>query len=61
MTQAARTLVIGDGGWGQAIAMALHRAGRPVTVWGFDADYAKEVSESRENIISRNPLRCSSE
>jgi len=49
MTQAARTLVIGDGGWGQAIAMALHRVGRPVTVWGFDADYAKEVSESREN------------
>jgi len=49
MTQTLRTLVIGDGGWGQAIAMTLHRAGRPVTVWGFDEGYAKAVSESREN------------
>jgi glycerol-3-phosphate dehydrogenase (NAD(P)+) len=44
-----RTLVIGDGGWGQAIAFALHRAGREVAVWGYDAEYANVVAQSREN------------
>ena len=46
-----KTLVIGDGGWGQAIAMALHRAGREVSVWGFDAAYCAKVSMSRENSL----------
>jgi glycerol-3-phosphate dehydrogenase (NAD(P)+) len=44
-----KTLVIGDGGWGQAIAMALHNAGRDVAVWGFDADYCRKVASSRDN------------
>ena len=44
-----KTLVIGDGGWGQAIAMALHQAGREVAVWGFDAEYCAKVAQSREN------------
>jgi glycerol-3-phosphate dehydrogenase (NAD(P)+) len=47
--QTGRTLVIGDGGWGQAIAFALHRAGREVAVWGYDAEYADQVAASREN------------
>lgn len=44
-----RSLVIGDGGWGQAIATALHRAGTPVAVWGFDRAYVEEVARTREN------------
>ncbi len=44
-----RSLVIGDGGWGTAIAMSLHRAGQPVTVWSHDPAYAAEVAASREN------------
>ncbi len=43
------TLVLGDGGWGQALAMSLHRAGRPVMVWSYDAEYAEEVAKTREN------------
>ena len=31
-----KSLVIGDGGWGMAIAMSLYRAGRRVHVWGFE-------------------------
>ncbi|MDP7062517.1 MAG: NAD(P)H-dependent glycerol-3-phosphate dehydrogenase [Planctomycetota bacterium] len=44
-----KSLVIGDGGWGMAIAMSLYRAGRRVHVWGFDADYTAEVARTREN------------
>ena len=43
------TLVLGDGGWGQALAMSLHRAGRPVVVWAHEAAYAAEVAETRHN------------
>ncbi len=43
------TLVLGDGGWGQALAMALHRAGRTVTVWGYQKDYVAEVARTRDN------------
>ncbi|MCP4093620.1 MAG: NAD(P)-dependent glycerol-3-phosphate dehydrogenase [Planctomycetes bacterium] len=44
-----KSLVIGDGGWGMAIAMSLYRAGRGVHVWGFDSDYTAEVARTREN------------
>jgi hypothetical protein len=44
-----KTLVIGDGGWGEALALALHRAGRQVALWGFNADYVAEVAASRDN------------
>ncbi|KAA3612949.1 MAG: NAD(P)-dependent glycerol-3-phosphate dehydrogenase [Planctomycetota bacterium] len=42
-------MVIGDGGWGTAIALALFRAGRSVTMWSYDSGYAAEVAERREN------------
>ncbi|MFT7516515.1 MAG: glycerol-3-phosphate dehydrogenase (NAD(P)+) [Myxococcota bacterium] len=48
MTQQA-SLVLGDGGWALAIALCLHRAGRKVHVWGFDAEYTAEVAASRDN------------
>ncbi len=46
---ANKSLVIGDGGWGMAIALSLHRAGRQVHVWGFDEEYTAEVASNREN------------
>ncbi len=43
------SLVLGDGGWGMAIALSLHRAGRRVKVWGYDPAYTAEVAASRDN------------
>ena len=44
-----RCLVLGDGGWGTAIALSLHRAGRDVAVWSVDSEYAAEVARTRKN------------
>ncbi len=44
-----RVLVIGDGGWGTALALAAHRAGNEVAVWSVDAAYAAEVARTRLN------------
>ncbi|MBQ9430348.1 MAG: NAD(P)-dependent glycerol-3-phosphate dehydrogenase [Kiritimatiellae bacterium] len=41
--------VIGDGGWGTAIAMLLNGYGHRVTIWGPFEDYVTEVRASREN------------
>ena len=41
--------VIGDGGWGTALAMVLNRNGHQVTVWGHDEAYSKEVAARGEN------------
>jgi glycerol-3-phosphate dehydrogenase (NAD(P)+) len=44
-----RITVIGDGGWGTALALVLHRNGHQVTIWGHDTDYINEVAARREN------------
>lgn len=44
-----KVLVIGDGGWGTALALAARRAGNEVAVWSVDAAYAQEVAKSRDN------------
>ncbi len=41
--------VIGDGGWGTALAMVLHRNGHAVRVWGPFPDYIDRVQRTREN------------
>lgn len=41
--------VIGDGGWGTALALVLHRNGHQVTLWGPFADYLDEVRRTGEN------------
>ena len=41
--------VIGDGGWGTALALTLHGKGHDVTIWGPDAAYLEEVKESGDN------------
>lgn len=41
--------IIGDGGWGTALAILLSRNGHSVTVWGHDADYIKEIIKNHVN------------
>ncbi|MCF7818625.1 MAG: glycerol-3-phosphate dehydrogenase, partial [Kiritimatiellales bacterium] len=44
-----KTTVIGDGGWGTALAMVLERNGHDVTVWGPFPEYLEEIKASGEN------------
>jgi glycerol-3-phosphate dehydrogenase (NAD(P)+) len=44
-----RVAVIGDGGWGTALALHLHRAGHGVSVWSPFEAAAAEVAVSRRN------------
>ena len=41
--------IIGDGGWGSAVATLLDAYGHNVTVWGPFPDYIKEIAETRQN------------
>lgn len=41
--------ILGDGGWGTALALVLHRNGHRVTLWGPFADYLDEVRRTGEN------------
>lgn len=41
--------IIGDGGWGTALALVLHQSGHEVRVWGAFPEYVEEVRRSREN------------
>ncbi len=44
-----RVAVVGDGGFGTALALLLHRKGVPVRLWSHDAAYAAEMRETRRN------------
>jgi len=44
-----KATVIGDGGWGTALAMVLERNGHDVTVWGPFPEYIEEIKASGEN------------
>ena len=44
-----RLAVIGAGSWGTALAVACHRAGRAVTLWGRDPARMAEIADQREN------------
>lgn len=41
--------VIGDGGWGTALALLLHEKGHRVRLWGAFPDYVDEVRKTRIN------------
>ncbi|HHX98535.1 MAG: NAD(P)H-dependent glycerol-3-phosphate dehydrogenase [Kiritimatiellia bacterium] len=41
--------VLGDGGWGSALALTLHRHGHTPCVWGPSADYIAEIRQTRQN------------
>ncbi|NLG35122.1 MAG: NAD(P)-dependent glycerol-3-phosphate dehydrogenase [Lentisphaerae bacterium] len=44
-----RVAVIGDGGWGTALALVLARNGHVPCVWGPSADYIQEIRTTRMN------------
>jgi glycerol-3-phosphate dehydrogenase (NAD(P)+) len=44
-----KAAVIGDGGWGTALAMVLDRNGHETTVWGPFQDYLDEIKDLGEN------------
>ena len=44
-----KAAVIGSGGWGTALAMALHRNGHDTVLWSHISQKAEEVERSRQN------------
>jgi glycerol-3-phosphate dehydrogenase (NAD(P)+) len=44
-----KVTIIGDGGWGTALALVLHRSGHAVYVWGPFAEYITEIKDRHEN------------
>jgi glycerol-3-phosphate dehydrogenase (NAD(P)+) len=44
-----KVTVIGDGGWGTALAMVLARNGHETTVWGPFENYIEQITQSHEN------------
>ncbi|MFV1958372.1 MAG: NAD(P)H-dependent glycerol-3-phosphate dehydrogenase [Planctomycetota bacterium] len=49
MEVAHRVLVVGDGGWGTALAMVLPARGRAATLWSHDPEYAALMRETHTN------------
>jgi len=43
--------VVGAGAWGTGLALALHRAGRDVTLWVFEPELADALAKKRENTV----------
>lgn len=43
--------VVGAGGWGTTIAIMLHENGHNVTLWDYNPEYSKILSDTRENSI----------
>lgn len=41
--------VLGNGGWGTALALIARRNGAAVRIWGIEADYVAETARSRRN------------
>jgi glycerol-3-phosphate dehydrogenase (NAD(P)+) len=41
--------VLGNGGFGTAMAIALAAAGRTVALWGHDVEYTRELARTRQN------------
>ncbi len=50
MSSAVKATVLGDGGWGTALALLLNRKGQETTLWGAFPEYVKVLREKRENI-----------
>ncbi len=42
--------VLGDGGWGTALALLLHGTGARVALWGAFAEYVETLKSERENV-----------
>ena len=50
MSKNIRVTVLGDGGWGTALALVNLRRGNDVMMWSAFADYAKVLEEKRVNV-----------
>jgi glycerol-3-phosphate dehydrogenase (NAD(P)+) len=48
---ANKIVIIGDGGWGTALALLLCEKDCEMTMWGHDPAYLKQMREARENKI----------
>jgi glycerol-3-phosphate dehydrogenase (NAD(P)+) len=44
-----RVAIVGNGGWGTAVARGLAGKGIDVRLWGIESDYVAETAKSREN------------
>ena len=44
-----RICILGDGGWGTALALLLHQKGHAVKIWGAFPDYIEKIRAWREN------------
>lgn len=53
--------IIGDGGWGTALALVLLENGHRVTVWGLFQDYIKTIKERCENELFLPGVKLSPE
>ncbi len=45
----SKVSVIGDGGWGTALALLLHSKGVDTTLWSYSPEYAEHLDRRREN------------
>ena len=50
MVEKIRVAVLGDGGWGTALALVNLRRGNEVMMWSAFADYAEVLREEHENV-----------
>lgn len=51
MTSSMGIAVLGAGSWGTALAIQLARSGRPILLWGRDAEKLKATGHARENTV----------
>ncbi len=49
MAEPTKIAVIGDGGWGTALAIIMNAAGKQTSLWGHDRAYLDEMRGSRQN------------
>ncbi|MCQ4574725.1 MAG: NAD(P)-dependent glycerol-3-phosphate dehydrogenase [Candidatus Brocadiales bacterium] len=45
-----RICVLGNGGWGTALSLLLHKKGHDVLLWGNTEEYVEFIREKRENV-----------
>ncbi len=49
MKQHEKICIVGDGGWGTALALVLLKNGHQVTLWSYDAAYVRSLKKRHEN------------
>ena len=45
-----RITVLGDGGWGTALATLVDRQGKEALIWSAFPEYAREIESKHENV-----------